>query len=329
MLLCFIPVHVRHAATCNLFGHQDQCNAINLSNINLQNSKTIFRCTLKENNIFLLSKNMMHHCSTTDSKILFLFNLQLAIVDFCRIGHYSSTDSTILFLFREVPIVQCLFFSLEKPDLFLSKICFLCLYLTLAVDKFLDIHLFQRELRSRRLLLCFYGIRRLSWCVARHKRLQRTHMKVFLLTLLVLSGDVHSNPGPTTNNRRTHPLVTATWNVRTLLDSKRAHARPSAIVARELDRYGIDIAALSETRVFGETSFEENPGKAGYTFFLKGKPEGDKHYHGVGFAIRSNFVPLLKSKYPTGINERLMTMCLPLDSCNLTLISAYAPLLQH
>ena len=73
MLLCFIPVHVKHAATCNLFDHQDQCNAINLSNINVQNSKTIFRRTLKENNLFLLSKNMMQHYSTTDSKILFLF----------------------------------------------------------------------------------------------------------------------------------------------------------------------------------------------------------------------------------------------------------------
>ena len=296
---------------------------LGFANLVQGNFETYF-CTPKTTNSFCnTSVTRLFTKSESNTDIL-----QLAVVDFCWIGHYSSTDSTILFLFREVPIVQCLFFSLEKPDLFLPKICFLCLYLTLAVDKFLDIHLFQRELRSRRLLLCLYGIRRFSWCVARHKRLQRMHLKVFLLTLLILSGDVHSNPGPTTNNRRTHPLVTASWNVRTLLDSKRAHARPSAIVARELDRYGIDIAALSETSVLGETSFEENPGRAGYTFFLKGKPEGDKHYHGVGFAIRSNLVPLLKSKYPTGINERLMTMCLPLDSCNLTLISAYAPTLK-
>ena len=72
--------------------------------------------------------------------------------------------------------------------------------------------------------------------------------------------------------------------MRTLLDTKRTHVRPSAIVARELDRYGIDIAALSETRILGETVFEEIGG--GYTFFLKGKPVGDKCYHGVGFAIR-------------------------------------------
>jgi exonuclease III len=154
------------------------------------------------------------------------------------------------------------------------------------------------------------------------------YLKVLFLSLLLLCGDVHPNPGPTTHNRRAHALLTASWNVRTLLDSKRAHGRPSAIVARELERYNIDIAALSETRVLGETSFAENFGTSGYTFFLKGKSEGEKRYHGVGFAIRSTLVPLLKNKYPTGINERQMTMCLPLDSCNVTLISAYAPTLQ-
>ena len=209
------------------------------------------------------------------------------------------------------------------------KICFLCLYLTLAFDKFLDIQFLRRELQCMRLCICLYGAHKFSRRLARHKRVLQVHLKFFLLTLILLCGDVHSNPGPTANRRRSHALITASWNVRTLLDSKRSAARPSAIVARELDRYNIDIAALSETRVLGETTFEENFGNTGYTFFLKGKPEGDKHYHGVGFAVRKKLVPLLKSKPPIGENERLMTMCLPLDSLvSVTLISAYAPTLK-
>ena len=200
--------------------------------------------------------------------------------------------------------------------------------MTLVVDRLLDIYFFHCELPCKRYILRLYGARKFSRHSALYRRLQRGILKVFLLSLLLLSGDVHPNPGPTTQNRRSHALTTASWNVRTLLDSKRAHARPSAIVARELERYSIDIAALSEPRVLGETSFSENFNGAGYTFFLKGKPEGEKHHHGVGFAIRSKLLPLLKNKHPTGINERLMTMCLPLDSCSITLISAYAPTLQ-
>ena len=60
----------------------------------------------------------------------------------------------------------------------------------------------------------------------------------------------------------------ASWNVRTLLDSKRSACRPTAIVAQELSRYKIDIAALSETRVLGESVITEVGG--GYTSFLKG-----------------------------------------------------------
>ena len=155
---------------------------------------------------------------------------------------------------------------------------------------------------------------------------------VILLLLLVLCGDVHPNPGPgvsflTHGHRHTdaHLLNTASWNVRTLLDTKRAAGRPSAIVAQELDRYNIDIAAISETRVLGDTEFTDG----GYTFFLKGKPLGDKCYHGVGFAVRSKLVQSLQGKYPIGINERLMTMSLPLVNNTLHIISAYAPTLAQ
>ena len=67
----------------------------------------------------------------------------------------------------------------------------------------------------------------------------------------------------------------------------------------------------------------------GYTFFLKGKPQGDKCYHGVGFAVRTKLVKHLGGKYPTGVNERLMFMNLPLKNSVLCIISAYAPTLGH
>ena len=149
--------------------------------------------------------------------------------------------------------------------------------------------------------------------------------------LLLLCGDVHPNPGPVLQHSPRHPkaqlLTVASWNVRTLLETKRTTARPTAIVSRELARYNIDIAAISETRVLGDSVIQEVAG--GYTFFLKGKPEGDKRYHGVGFAIRSKLVQHLQGKFPTGVNERLMTMSLPLENSTLDIISAYAPTLAQ
>ena len=44
-------------------------------------------------------------------------------------------------------------------------------------------------------------------------------------------------------------------------------------MSRELSSYNIDVAALSETRVLGETRIDEVGG--GFTFFLKGKDLGE------------------------------------------------------
>ena len=142
---------------------------------------------------------------------------------------------------------------------------------------------------------------------------------------LLICGDVHPNPGPApvsvSNN-----LNVAAWNVRTLLESRRRAERPSAVVARELARYRIDIAALSETRVSEYTSFEEVGG--GYTFFLQGLPKDRRREYGVGFAIRTELLPVLDNKFPVGVNERLMTMDLDIEGGRVHLISAYAPTLS-
>ena len=117
----------------------------------------------------------------------------------------------------------------------------------------------------------------------------------------------------------------AAWNVRTLLDGDGVPERRTAIIARELGRYRIDIAALSETRLHGETQVVEVA--AGYTFFCVGSPQGQPAQAGVGFAIRSTLLAQIESS-PVGHSTRLMSLLLKLDrSTCATLICAYAPTL--
>ena len=103
--------------------------------------------------------------------------------------------------------------------------------------------------------------------------------------------------------------------------------RKTAIIARELGRYNIDIAALSETRLADTGELTERG--QGYTFFWSGKSEAQRREAGVGFAIRTSLVRKMES-LPRGINERLMTMRLPLQRKRyLTLVSAYAPTMTY
>ena len=84
--------------------------------------------------------------------------------------------------------------------------------------------------------------------------------------------------------------MVATWNVRTLMDSQdgvRPERRP-ALMERELSRYDVDIAAISETRLAGEGQLTEHG--AGYTFYMKGKPKEERRIHGVGFAVKDSLV---------------------------------------
>ncbi|BHF83399.1 hypothetical protein SprV_0902654100 [Sparganum proliferum] len=125
---------------------------------------------------------------------------------------------------------------------------------------------------------------------------------------------------------RVSSLTLAAWNVRSLLDNPRSNRpeRRTALVARELARYKVDIAALSETR-FSEQGQLEEVG-AGYTFFWSGRPRTERRDAGVAFAIRSDIVGRLPC-LPQGINDRLMSLRLPLRRGGkfATIISAYAP----
>ena len=67
------------------------------------------------------------------------------------------------------------------------------------------------------------------------------------------------------------PLIIGAWNVRTLMDSSGSDRpqRRTALVGRELDRYKVEITALSKTRLAEEGLLNEVG--AGYTFFWNGR----------------------------------------------------------
>nr|VZI48832.1 unnamed protein product [Spirometra erinaceieuropaei] len=90
-------------------------------------------------------------------------------------------------------------------------------------------------------------------------------------------------------------------------------------------RYKVEIAALSETRFSEEGQLEEVG--AGYTFFWSGRPRAERRDAGVAFATRNDIVGRLPF-LPQGINDRLMSLRLPLRRGGgkfATIISAYAP----
>ena len=121
------------------------------------------------------------------------------------------------------------------------------------------------------------------------------------------------------------PLTIGAWNVRTLMDSSGSDRpeRRAALVGKELDRYKVEIAALSETRL-AEEGLLKIVG-ADYTFFWSGCNKEERREAGIGFAIKSHLVSKL-SGLPKGINDRLMTLRLPLSGKrHITTVSAYAP----
>ena len=125
------------------------------------------------------------------------------------------------------------------------------------------------------------------------------------------------------------PLKIGAWNVRTLMDSAGSD-RPqgtTSVVGRQLGRYGIEIAALSETR-FAEIGEIKEDG-TGYTFFWSGRKSEEMREAGVGFAIKSDLVRKLTG-LTNGINDRLLTLRLSLSgNKHATIVSAYAPTMTN
>ncbi|BHF85608.1 hypothetical protein SprV_1002877700 [Sparganum proliferum] len=89
---------------------------------------------------------------------------------------------------------------------------------------------------------------------------------------------------------RVSPLTLAAGSVRSLLDNPRSNRpeRRTALVARELARYKLDIIAISDTRFSEQGQLEEVA--AGYTFFCSGRYRAKRQDTGVTFAIRNDIV---------------------------------------
>ena len=87
--------------------------------------------------------------------------------------------------------------------------------------------------------------------------------------------------------RRRQLLTIAQWNVRALLDREGAGRpeRRTALVAMELAKYNIDIAALCETRFSESGSLNDLE----YSFFLSGKPKGERREDRSGLCYQKGY----------------------------------------
>ena len=109
-----------------------------------------------------------------------------------------------------------------------------------------------------------------------------------------------------------------------MLDSDSQPERRTALIAKELARYTIDVAALQETRLGGQGQIQEST----HTFFWIGKTAG-RLDAGVAFAISNNIAGKLSS-LPRGISERLMHLRIPLAKERfLSVINVYAPTMTY
>uniref|UniRef100_H3AUJ9 Endonuclease/exonuclease/phosphatase domain-containing protein n=1 Tax=Latimeria chalumnae TaxID=7897 RepID=H3AUJ9_LATCH len=95
----------------------------------------------------------------------------------------------------------------------------------------------------------------------------------------------------------------------------------TALIAKELDRYQIQIVALSEVWLPDKGQLVESG--SDYTFFFQVKCFSD-----VGFAIIKDVLQCLAS-LPTGISNRILSLCLLLKCKRFTIFSVYAPTMAH
>lgn len=83
----------------------------------------------------------------------------------------------------------------------------------------------------------------------------------------------------------------ATWNVSTLLDSTSITTtttpRRTAIVAAELKRYNVDLAALQETHLLDFGRLDERG--SGYSYYWSGSSDSS-NYHGVAICVRTELI---------------------------------------
>ena len=109
-------------------------------------------------------------------------------------------------------------------------------------------------------------------------------------------------------------------------DSEDHPQQRSALVAGELARLDIHIAALSEVR-FAEQGCLREDG-AGYALFWSGKNKDERRLSGVDFMVKTSIARKLQN-LPVGHSDRIMSLRLPIqDNKFATILSVYAPTLQ-
>lgn len=127
-------------------------------------------------------------------------------------------------------------------------------------------------------------------------------------------GGKNATPNKTKNtsiHKRTlnkeQKLKFATWNVRTMLDPTNLSSitipRRSALIAKELRRYNIDVAALQDTHLKDTGQLEEV--SEGYTFFWSGCNQEEPNYYGVAICIKTKLLRTGVVTEPTYVNDRL------------------------
>nr|VZI27335.1 unnamed protein product [Spirometra erinaceieuropaei] len=120
-------------------------------------------------------------------------------------------------------------------------------------------------------------------------------------------------------------LTLAAWNVRFLLDDPRRNrpGRRTALMALELARYRVDIADLSETRFFERSQLQEVD--TGYALFWNDVPKAERPDESIALAIWNDIMGRLPC-LPQGINDRLMSLRLPLRGGKFAImVSVYTP----
>ena len=119
-------------------------------------------------------------------------------------------------------------------------------------------------------------------------------------------------------------ITVATWNVRTMLDRDSRPERRTALIARELQLFGIEIAAHQETSFEAQGQLQEED----YNFFWVGKTVGPREA-GVAFAVHNTIAKRLTS-LPAAVSPRLMSMRVPIEKGRyLTLVNVYAPTMTY
>jgi exonuclease III len=95
--------------------------------------------------------------------------------------------------------------------------------------------------------------------------------------------------------------------------------RRSAVVAKELEKIGVDVAALQETRLEGSGMIKEKE----FSIFWSGVEAGERRQAGVSLAVRNDVLKKMNT-LPKAISDRTIVMRLPLSNNKFATIT-YAP----